>query len=139
METTAGCSNIPNALLPTPKASDGRPKGNGGYRKSPGLDQMARKGMLPMPNTTDYKGPNTRSQGKERPICDDDLPTRVQRMLPTPSARDWKSGKASQETHERNSRPLNEVMSNGTGTGRLSPCFVEWMMGFPEGWTELSD
>jgi hypothetical protein len=28
---------------------------------------------------------------------------------PTPSARDWKSGEASQETMDRNARPLNEV------------------------------
>lgn len=31
-------------------------------------------------------------------------------MWPTPTARDWKSGKASPETHARNSRPLSEVV-----------------------------
>lgn len=31
-------------MLPTPKAGDGRAKGNGGARKSPGLDQLARSG-----------------------------------------------------------------------------------------------
>jgi hypothetical protein len=31
---------------PTPKAEDGRAKGNGGARNSPGLDQMARDGLL---------------------------------------------------------------------------------------------
>jgi len=31
---------------PTPKASDGRAKGNGGARNGPGLDQMARAGLL---------------------------------------------------------------------------------------------
>lgn len=30
-------------IWPTPKASDGRPKGNGGQRKSPGLDQLLRQ------------------------------------------------------------------------------------------------
>ncbi len=92
-------------LLPTAKASDGRTKGNGGNRKSPGLDQMAKAGMLP-----------------------------------TPTARDWKSTQASDATHERNSRPLSEVVGrNGPGTKRLSPCFVEWMMGYPEGWTDVDD
>jgi len=94
-------------MLPTPKASDGRPKGNGGDRKSPGLEQMAKGGMLPTPNTTDYKGANTRSPGKERPESDDDLPTRLKR--------------------------------SGTGPTRLSPCFVEWMMGFPAHHTDVSD
>jgi hypothetical protein len=31
-------------------------------------------------------------------------------IYPTPSARDWRSGKASEETMDRNSRPLNEVV-----------------------------
>ena len=31
-------------------------------------------------------------------------------LWPTPSARDWKSGKASKATMERNARPLNEVV-----------------------------
>ena len=34
-------------------------------------------GVWPTPNATDYKGPSTRSPGKERPECDDDLPARV--------------------------------------------------------------
>lgn len=38
---------------PTPKEADGRPKGNAGDRKSPGLDAMARGGLLAedSPNT----------------------------------------------------------------------------------------
>ena len=31
----------------------------------------------PTPNATDYKGASTRSEGKDRPRCNDDLPTRV--------------------------------------------------------------
>ena len=31
-------------------------------------------------------------------------------LWPTPAARDWRSGKASQETMERNARPLNEAV-----------------------------
>jgi hypothetical protein len=40
--------------------------------------------------------------------------------LPTPTARDWRSGKASEETHARNSRPLNEVLER-EGLTRLLP------------------
>lgn len=43
------------------------------------------------------------------------------RLLPTPTARDWKSGKASQAA----------VVG-----GSLNPVWVEWLMGFPLVWTD---
>ncbi len=57
-------------------------------------------------------------------------------MFPTPSARDWKSGNASPETMEKNSRPLNEAVTQGAG-GQLNPRWVAWLMGWPIGWTDL--
>ena len=59
--------------------------------------------------------------------------------LPTPTARDWRSGKASEETHSKNSSPLNETVTamGGNRSGRMNPRFREWMMGLPIGWTEL--
>lgn len=53
-------------------------------------------------------------------------------MVPTPTSRDWKSGKASAATRERNSRPLSEHVG-----GSLNPTWVEWLMGYPTGWTAL--
>jgi len=50
----------------------------------------------------------------------------------TPTARDWRSGKASQATHDKNSRPLSEQIG-----GSLNPPWVEWLMGWPLGWTDL--
>ena len=50
----------------------------------------------------------------------------------TPIARDWRSGKASQATHDKNSRPLSEQIG-----GSLNPMWVEWLMGWPLGWTDL--
>ena len=50
----------------------------------------------------------------------------------TATARDWRSGKASQATHDKNSRPLSEQVG-----GLLNPNWVEWLMGWPIGWTEL--
>jgi DNA (cytosine-5)-methyltransferase 1 len=94
----------------------------------------------------------------------DGLATAV-RIWPTPTARDWRSGKASAETMNRNSRPLNEVATHWptptasmttegdlaqaffrsddprrppcTG-GSLNPAWVESIQGFPPGWTEVS-
>lgn len=55
-----------------------------------------------------------------------------QEMFPTPTARDWKSGKASQATMEKNSRTLSEQIG-----GSLNPDWVAWLMGWPLGWTNL--
>lgn len=65
------------------------------------------------------------------PTSGDDLATAVLKCA-TPTARDWKSGKASQATMERNSRPLSEQIG-----GSLNPTWVEWLMGWPLGWTDL--
>jgi hypothetical protein len=72
---------------------------------------------------------------------------------PTPSARDTKSGDASDETMDRNARPLNEVAcrfspqvpqtadgltsssKRHTSRRRLNPAFVCWLMGAPWWWT----
>jgi DNA (cytosine-5)-methyltransferase 1 len=61
----------------------------------------------------------------------DGLATAVMKCA-TPTARDWKSGKASDVTMERNSRPLSEQIG-----GSLNPTWVEWLMGWPLGWTDL--
>jgi hypothetical protein len=53
------------------------------------------------------------------------------RMLPTPSARDWKG-------EGGNGADLNRSVGTGTGTNsQLSPQFVMEMMGFPTDWTLL--
>lgn len=58
-------------------------------------------------------------------------------LFPTPTARDWKSGDVSQTTFKKNSRPLNEVIKlNESKPGQLNPSWVEWLMGWPIGWTD---
>lgn len=83
-------------------------------------------------------------------------------MYPIPRASDNKSGRVSEETLGKNSRPLNEVVANyptpnasdatgGPGSsgrdggpnlrtvanGQLNPDWVEWLMGWPLGWTSM--
>lgn len=55
----------------------------------------------------------------------------VVNLLPTPTSRDRKSGKASQDTMEKNARPLSETIG-----GLLSPRFVSLIMGLPADWCE---
>jgi DNA (cytosine-5)-methyltransferase 1 len=91
---------------------------------------------------------------------------------PTPTANEWKSGKTTETTAAKNSRPLREkvlwrtpnasdankwsnqslqerrskgqqvrlntqVAPEGVNGGSLNPTWVEWLMGWPLGWTDL--
>jgi len=76
--------------------------------------------------------------GKKRQVDLQHAARMVERGLwPTPTARDWRSGHASENTHAKNSRPLSEVAARGEVIGQLNPQWVEWLMGFPLGWTDL--
>lgn len=57
-------------------------------------------------------------------------------LWPTPTARDWKDVGCLDNVPENGL--LGRVFKNRTGQN-LSPTFSEWLMGFPEGWTELTD
>jgi hypothetical protein len=80
----------------------------------------------PTPIASDSRG----SSGKPAPGKQVQLVDMVK--VATPTARDWRSGKASQATHDKNSRPLSEQIG-----GSLNPTWVEWLMGWPLGWTDL--
>lgn len=116
---------IASGSLPTPLATDGA---NGGpnQRGSKGDLRLSSAVQLPTPTVDgnyNRKGASAKSG--------DGLHTAL--MLATPTARDWKTGKASQETMDRNSRPLSEQIG-----GLLNPEFVEKMMGWPRNWTRIS-
>jgi hypothetical protein len=52
-------------------------------------------------------------------------------MFPTPTVQDA-SNNGGPSQYQRNSLPLNAVAG-----GALNPTWVEWLMGFPLGWTAL--
>jgi hypothetical protein len=69
-------------------------------------------------------------------------------LLPTPAARDWKGARKPETLEAVGRLPSNDLESTlkaessltGAETGvklRLSPAFVEWMMGYPEGWCDF--
>jgi hypothetical protein len=104
-------------------------------------------GMLPTPQS--YSQGNSKSMPGLTPLdiaVRPELAKHAERakerrkgMLPTPTQRDWRSGEASDETMNRNARPLNEVVISQTGAAgpmRLNPLFVAWMMGYPEDWLQ---
>jgi hypothetical protein len=63
---------------------------------------------------------------------------RAVRMWPTPNARDYKGspGQGSRDAGgHQSSLPASVKASEGSGS--LNPTWVEWLMGFPLGWTAL--
>jgi len=73
----------------------------------------------------------------------DSLSENPNRLWPTPLARDYKGGRkaetlAAAGRNETNSLP-DAVNSQMGKTGSLNPTWVEWLMGYPEGWTDLKD
>jgi len=102
--------------------------------KNPNLETILARRLLPTPRASDADNGGrgdllTVLRGYE---------TRHAGTLPTPTARDWRSGKASKLTHAHNYRPLNEQLSwmSGNRSGHVNPRFLEWMMGLPKGWSE---
>tara|TARA_R100001082_G_C4312050_1_gene137187 strand:- start:84 stop:701 length:618 start_codon:yes stop_codon:yes gene_type:complete len=132
-----------NSMLPTPTVCNDSMY----YDKSPKKDKRHSKGlatelmdlqMLPTPRTRDYKG--HQKEGYQERGYGPTLPDII-RQLPTPSANEHKYS-MSKEDHQsgtclaamarkdRLSAPTGKPMS-------LNPAFVEEMMGYPIGHTDL--
>jgi len=116
--TASGSS--PRKMAPTPTASDhiertstSSEKVNPLTGKSVSLDRFVRF------------WPDAETQASGTPT-----------MWPTPKARDWKDG-ASAGTQGRSSPDLGKVVGQSQTAGSLNPTWVEWLMDFPTGWTDL--
>jgi len=120
-------SNLNKGLLPTCSKLNGM---NGGSNQRKANSHLS--GLLPTPRKT--KADGYASDG-ENPSLEQSINQKLN-LLPTPTANPLRSGSASQETMERNARPLSEVVGMSIGF-KLSPEFLEWMQGYPEGWTEI--
>ena len=85
--------------------------------------------------------------GKKRTIT---LADAVKRMFPTPTSRDWKDtpGMALESVNPDGSRrDRTELLprriysqipeAERKSSGQLNPTWVEWLMGYPLGWTDL--
>ena len=97
------------------------------------LNIADRIAMLPTPQLDDAK--NTGHNTKRR----ETLASKVYQMLPSPTTRDYKDGTSTENVPE-NGLLGRVIPNNGRKTGiplRLEPAFVEWMMGYPTGWTDL--
>jgi hypothetical protein len=107
------------------------------------LDTMDFYGVLPTPNTRDWK--DSIGNGKDAPSIGltrgYSLGQKINSMLATPAASDWKgayrpeSMKNKDGTFSREERLVNIYLKTGeeynSKTSQLSPHFVMEMMGFP--------
>jgi hypothetical protein len=89
--------------------------------------------MWPTPVSHDAKDPiGAPAEGKRKTP---NLAWRVNNW-PSPKARDWKDG-TTEGTSNRMSPDLGKLVGQSKETGSLNPTWVEWLMGWPLGWTEL--
>ena len=107
--------------IPTPTSSDATRGATTYSRGNPSLLKAVRE-RFPTPNTVDAKG-GTRLGPGQRQLCH----VVRQESLPTPTATCWKN----RETSTQNSE-LQKTIG-----GTLNPTWVEWLMGWPIGWTDF--
>jgi hypothetical protein len=91
-------------------------------------------GWLPTPTANPYGTNQGGSQGRVGPVRMS-LATMARRNAwPTPQARDWRGapGKGCQQRGGHQSS-----LPKAVGGGLLNPPWVEWLMGWPIGWTAL--
>jgi hypothetical protein len=124
---------------PTPVASDAwtgdlkSTQQTEGSRHSLNLSTAVQK--WPTPTASDWKGrgPNSKQQGLSEVV-----------KYPTPTYGKLAGGTGGfnqiEELYSTGQVTLEEkkAMQAGNG-GRLNPTWVEWLMGFPTGWTDLED
>ena len=89
--------------------------------------------MFPTPKASDHKGSGPAgSRSAEHDLRKGNLKGAV--MYATPQARDYRTGQVERWQDPEKTRNLNDQIG-----GQLNPDWVEWLMGFPIGWTNLLD
>ena len=59
------------------------------------------------------------------------------RRWASPQSRDYRSVTGNESAQREHATQILNVQVDETGRKRLNPKFVEWLMGWPEGWIEL--
>lgn len=127
-----------SSSLPTPTASEGgtnrSPSPNALIR--PTLSQMARKASWPTPRATDGER-GGRGDLLAAIRTGRSSRRRDWRLLPTPLAKDGARGGLSiAAQHRREAKSQTGLSLPEELGGPLNPTWVEWLMGFPPGWTD---
>jgi hypothetical protein len=124
-----GKAKMKAMLWPTPIATlwkDG--KSSPGY----GLNLSEAVKMWPTPCATDHKGSGKAGTLRDRLDYAAERGAIKSNTYATPQARDFRSGSTDRWDNPERSRNLNDQIG-----GQLNPTWVEWLMGWPLGWTDL--
>lgn len=124
------------ALLPTPTRRGNYNRAGLSERSGDGLATAIAR-LLPTPTVMDARKGYASPPGEAN---DRGRETRLQRSgerLPTP-VRSQRGDRGSGSLERGGGRTLEGEVADGR-RGSLSPWFVEWMMGAPQGWTDASD
>ena len=114
-------------LWPTPKSSQRGDCPSERNRKTPDLAAAVK--MYNTPTAQDARNSTLPPSQIKRDSLAGDV---MREMFATPQARDYRTGQESRWQDKKRSRNLNDQSG-----GSLNPYWVEWLMGFPEGWTEI--
>ena len=99
---------------------------------------MAQRGLIPTPTAGDASASGSRNTATSKAHPGLSLTDWARgdggtgRLLPTPQAEDHRNCADYSDRSRGHSPQLRHL-----GKGRLNPRFVEWMMGYPPGWTDL--
>jgi hypothetical protein len=88
--------------------------------------------MWPTPCATDHKGSGKAGTLRDRLDYATERGATKSNTYATPQARDFRSGSTDRWDDPDRSRNLNDQIG-----GHLNPTWVEWLMGWPLGWTDL--
>ena len=130
-DATMGAILNDNTKMITLKSGKLRKISNQGVSGSIGLARTV--AMWPTPQSRDWKG----SSGRSLKGLEMDLPTKV-KMWPTITCHNAKAQDSPTEAM-RNMTTLTHLARGGdmTQPRHLNPTWVEWLMGWPIGWTDL--
>lgn len=117
-------------LWPTPTTTDAKGRGytyDQGDKTKPRASLVGLARMFPTPTASCSTGAGLHGQGGLN------LQTAI-RLYPTPAGRDWKDSGLNTDYSQREGHAPGSPRVVG---GQLNPTWVEWLMGFPLGWTDL--
>lgn len=134
-------SSSESQMWPTPTAgqcgmtavTSGRPPEKSTHL---GAQVLIRSGLWPTPRANEYKDTLQSvppSRQKDPGKCNLTQAVAMDQMLATPCARDYRTGKRKRYENKSRANNLNDQIG-----GQLNPTWVEWLMGFPPGWTDLN-
>jgi hypothetical protein len=152
----------PSLMWPTPKAS-GQEKlktliKRKGIKEAVKHNLTAAVEMWPTPSQRDYKGGSGTIKEKDGKYyrqsdktgtkygvrLDALIEYQHRKMYPTPAAHEGRLGYQRRDTGKKGTqKSLTTIVIDDEGgrektTGQLNPTWVEWLMGYPKGWTDLN-